>query len=419
MKIKSVSRLKHTVDFSSSLSAKNGVCASGAAVVGKTLRSVNAFSAVKLSANEDMIGFGGEGAGYLCVVARDKVFRYDKRLLRKAFDMDGDCDSYAGIVGRDYVYVSPSSGGMWRIDRQSALDMGLLNYVGLAYVGERVVGLDSGSAVYFGDVGSNKLQTNASYTSNIALRTPCQGLACVSNNVLYALGPTCYKLVFDADKENLQSLKIAQGLDKVVSASVAVMGDAVIFATVTGLYALKNDKVTRIFVKSGGIFEDYSKCRARVWRGKYVLTDLSGETALSYALDVDTQTCCCVLPKGLTDIVDYQGDVYAIFQDGKLYKMDKDVYSDLYYAVNDVDFNRTQAKYLRRVNIQTKYDLQLRLTSEEETRLLTVKGKRAMQSLTVYLKGHSFNIEIRANGQTELKKLEITADVYEEDKYGC
>lgn len=416
-KVKGVSRLRYTVDFARGLNAKNGIFASGAEVTDGVLRSTNAFAPVNQQTEEEFIGFGGATESFLCVVSRNKAFRFDKKLLRKAFDMDDDCVSYTRLVGRSCVYVSPDSGGLWRVDKQQAADMGGLDYAGLAYVNERVAGLALGSRIYFGATGTDKLATNSSATRNIVLQSNCQGLACVSNNVVYALGPTCYKLIFNADNENIQALKIAQGLDDVVSQTVAVMGSTVIFATARGLYALKNDKITRIFAKGGGIADDFTDCRACVWRGKYVLTNVGGQ-ALSYALDVDTQSCCCVLPQGLIDIADFQGETYAVFQDGKLYKMQKNAYSDMVYAVSDVDFNRTQAKYLRRINVQTRYDVQLRLSSDEEMRLLTVKGKRALQSITVFLKGSSFSLEIRSSGQAELKKLEITADVYEEDKYG-
>lgn len=425
-----VQTVAYVEDFSIDLSNADAFECRGVKVDNKVLRSFNDCEV--LDEKVQYLGLAGTNGTNLFLYSGKNYRMFDgkafKNLMMKMplsgkASVDGRYDIY-----RDRAYMAFDDDGVLVYD-ESFTPMPVARWAfrdsakDIAVVNERLVILtDDGVNLRFSECGKRLYSDDeiAGYTvPAIALPSAVQAICRFSNNVLYALGNVCYKLTFSADEQDIKVVTIADGIGEVVTHSVARLADKVVFATVNGLRVLRNDKVTPIFSELSNAVSSFQDCKASAWRGNYVLTIPRGQGRCGYVLDVDHNKCVALLNNDVSEICVYDGRDYAVTADGKLIRYVDGAYAGGIFVRSRVDFGNSRRKYLRRLNVATKYDVEVIVTDEYGVaRSYRVKGSDKRQSIRVYGAGRAFGLQVRSFGATEVTELTLTAETYKEDYYG-
>lgn len=426
-----VQTVTYVEDFHLDLTSSDALRSYAIKVKNNVLRGFNKL--VSLDTRNDYMGIAGVNGDCLFVFSNRSFRKYDgekfSRLIGKA-PFEGNLTSADARhdIYRDVAYLAFDADGILlhklNSEPQSFRWAFSVSALDVAVVNERLAVLtDNGSTIRFAPCGQ-RLYSDAEIDDGeiapaITLPSRVQAIKRFNNNTLYALGQTCYKLTFSANERDIKVVTVADGLDKVVQHSVAVVGNAVLFATETGMYKLVNDKVKPVFGGLSKVVDNFKDCNARAYRGKYALSVPFGQGRVVYVLDVESGKCEAILQRDVKDVCVYNGLDAVVTADGVLAQAAPNEYAPSRFVRSNVDFCLSGSKYLRNVDIVTKYDVELTVTNEDGVkRALQVKGSDKMQRLRVYLKGGAFRLEVGSSGQTEVSYLALTAQTYKEVKYG-
>lgn len=424
-----VQALTYAEDFAIDLSSSDALLCDGVTTHNNVLRALNGYEL--FGARNDYKGIVGAGSRRLFVHNNKMMYVYDGERFTNSLakipypnpeSVDARYDFY-----RDAPYLAFDDDGVITFDENSspnsqrwAFNDGAQD---VAMVNERLVMLtQDGFVLRFSDCGKklySDSEARGDIVATITLPTAAQAIHRFDNNTLYVLGDVCYKATFSADEQDVKLNAVAQGLGTVVRRSVAQVGDSIVFATRNRLYALRNGKVTPVFEPLRGAVSSFDECSARAWRGLYVLTVPYDGGRRAYALDVLNGKCSAVLWKDVTDLCVFKDDDVMVKSDGTLVRSTDSAYNNARFVRSNVDFGVTRCKFLRRLNVTTKYDVYVVISDDGGLkRTYTVKGSPNPQTVNINGKGKSFAIEINSKGRMEVTAFSLVAEAYKEVYYG-
>lgn len=420
-------QLSHVENFAIDLASSDALSCYNIKVDNNVLRSYGALK--QLGLNSKCVNIIGIAGDYL-------VYQFQRSIARRykngtilgipsfcSFSQDSTDGCYA--VHHDYVYVTYDQSGLLTYDFKNGFtttnpyqSFTNIHLNDVAVVDERPAVLMEERKIYFAECGDCKFENYDKINSYLELPTPVQAIKSLGGNTLYALGDTCYKITFSADESNIKTTAIAWGLNSVVNHSVAVMADKIIFATLGGLYVLRGDKVTKIFSQMDAAIPSYADCRGNVWRGKYALSVVNGKSRTMYVLDLDNGMCSSIMHGDTKNICFYDGEDYVLSGD-RFKTITHDIATDSHFVRRGIDFNSNSRKYLRRLIINTKYDVDVYLTVDGAKRCYRIKGSDNVQSVPIVGNGRVFDVEICAQQQRlNISHFELLAETYKEENYG-
>lgn len=412
--------VKYIENFALNLSSKDVLSCDGVRVKDNVLRGLCApVRCISQNNFDGLIGYDGTSCCYLHTAQGITRYNITDAKVEDAVLWGVDHPNVCATFYRNKPYIVVVDGGLFRSDGKYYTLLVSKPIRSVAVAGERIVVLSSdGLEVFFGDSGTETVSLATKHPSpSLTLDTQCQALHAFGNNTIYALGPTCYKITLSDNLADIKVQRIAYGLSCVAEHSVATVGDSVVFATFNGLYRLKKDKITRIFSGLDNMFRNYNGARSGLWHDYYTLLVPNGTKRKAFALDVDKQECVGVLYDGLRDIKFFNYKHYMLFSDGTLNYEYPLVSYPSRFVRSAIDFGVAERKYLRRLNIITKMNVDVYVTDDRRTRCLHVKGGKAMQSIPLNGQGRTFTLEIRSKGELEVTCLELVADIYKEAQY--
>lgn len=424
-------QLTYVEDFRIDLSSTDALKSYGAQVDNGVLRGLRECETVEQS--RAYLGIAGASSKYLFVYSNASLWRYDgenaTHIQRKSPRIDPYSKEARYDIYRDIAYLAFDDDGIIRFDENADTVNQRWAYLDaaqdIAVVNERIIMLtDNGRCLRFAECGKRlysdvENRNGRDVTPVISLPTVAQAICRADYNTLYVLGDTCYKVIFSANEQDIKLTQIASGVGKAVRASVARVGNRIVFATEAGLRCLKNDVITPLFDGLSNVVSNFSFVKARAWRGEYALTVPYGEGLRTYLLNVDDERCSALLWKDASDPTEFGGKDYLLTANGKLVCVKEDVFAPARFVRTRIDFGSGNYKYLRRLNVTTKYDVEISVTYDNGvTNVYRFKGSDEPQTLNIFGKSRAFGIEIRSQGQIEVSALSIKAETYKEDYYG-
>lgn len=420
--------LRYVEDFSLDMSSPDAIGSYGVSADGGVLKGLAQCKAIDDGFTYK--GIVGANSKYLFVHTNKTFYRHDgekPHLVMHKIPVTGEYSSderYA--VYRDAAYLALDNDGVMRYDE--AADSPAKRWVfkthviDFDFVNERMAFLcENGFVLRFSECGEQALTQDGDDgcpAPAITLPTQAQAVCRLGQNTLYVLGDVCYKVTFSADEKDIVLKPVASGIGSVIHHSVARVGDKIVFASKQRTYCLYGDRVSAVFEGLSRVINDFSAVRARAWRGKYALSVPVEDGYRTFLLDVDQNKCVSMLWKDVCDVTQHKGADYMLDSNGKLYRSDEG-YAPCRF-VRTIDFGDERYKYLRRLNVASKYDVTLLITDESGTTVsLSVKGSGKPQTFKLYCKSRVFTLEIISNGQLELTALSLTAEAAKEAYYGC
>ena len=277
----------------------------------------------------------------------------------------------------------------------------------LAVCYDRIFGV-SGKDLYMTDAGDISAWDN---NLTINAHTPLD--AVVALDKLYVLGDTCYSLTPNAEEINMKFVPFCFGIGAVQADSVVAFEKYAVFASTNGLYMLTSNTVTPIFTKLND-YIIFDGCVACLHNGKYFVTckrkdgDMTNDILL--VLDTDSEKIVSVLDVKAQHISSIDGKLYAVINNKLYFASDIDVESSY---VDTVDFGCSNVKYLDKLVIRTKTDVDVWIDNGVEKRRYRVLGKNSIQSVPLTGSGRQFTVEVQARNGLKLDCVELTARTYE------
>ncbi len=424
------SRVTYTENFALDLSSDDCLLCDGIVADNKVLRGVNVMQSI--DARTDYKGIVGASSKYL-FVHTNKVFRrYDgtefKNLSIKMPVINPESIDARYDIYRDKAYLAFDQDGVIKYDDENVTSQLAERWAfndaveAVAVVNERVAVLTkNGTRLRFAPCNQRLYSEGEQGYVMPSVDFPCsvQAIKRLDYNTLYALGSNCYKVTFSADETDIKFKTVASGLGKVIMHSVVVLGGKIIFATENGLYALHNDAVTPIFPELNKAVRSYEGSRANAWRGKYVLSVPFNQGRVVYVLDVSRSKCEAMLNRDIFDIHQFNGRDCAVNVNGELVAAVDGVFRPSVFVRSGIDFKCNENKFLRKMYIAAKYDVDVFITDGfGEKRLYRVKGGDKSQSVNIFGKGKAFTVEIRSRGKMEVTEFSLVAETYKEEYYG-
>lgn len=423
-------RVKYVENFAIDLSSKDSLCCDNVRVENNVLRGFGALTDVM-----------GHGVKFFNIIGvnKDLLYLQHKQYIYKyaGINSPGKIPMFANVTGdntdgryvisRNMLYLTYDQDGLWA--HNTGLAASQINVFhtfcashldDVEVVNERPVVLFEEKKIRFTDCDDITFkkydETSGGY---FELPSRVQAIKSLGANTLYAFGETCYKITFSADEADITVNVVARGLSRVFNHSVAAIGKKIVFATLDGLYVLQGDKVTRIFRQIDASLPRYDNCYGSVWRGKYAFSvEYKGERS-TYVLDVDKQTCSAVLHKDVKEICSFKDNDYVLSTNGTFSRIENETFTDSRFVRSGIDFGISARKYLRRLVIQTNYDVDVYLTVDGVKRCYRIKGGGRIQSVLVVGSGRVFDVEIHAQQrQLQISRFELLAETYKEDNYG-
>lgn len=326
---------------------------------------------------------------------------------------------------RDSFYLTYDNKAIYKAEEKQHTVLSDLSVItAIAFVNDRLVALQKGKKLYFSEAGDERITFTATddkpESPSVTLPGDCQAIVSVKRNELYLLGEECYKMTVSADFTDVKLDCIASLDSKVSKRTVKVINDKVVFATAKRLYVLSGGKVKRIFADfDKAVDNDYSVCRASVVADKYVLSRPYGNVRRAYVLDLDKECCIGVLGDNVVEVTLFGDRGFVATTDEYLKEYVPLLgYDDGVYVRAQVDFGTTQRKFLRKLNIRSKYDVDVRITDENGSRTLLVRGSERLQSIPLTGSGVFFDYRILSRGQMRVDCFELVAHTYKEAYYG-
>ena len=303
---------------------------------------------------------------------------------------------------------SCTSGTYYTANGYMATKMCTDYYPSMAVCYNRIFGVN-GKDLYMTEAGDAMNWENVlKITSSTVLN------AVVALDKLYVLGDTCYTLSPDAEELNMKFAPFCYGIGTVQPESVASIGKRAIFASNNGLFQLTSSAIKPIFTQLND-FVSFDGCVACVHQGRYYVTckrkdkDMTCNDIL-LVLDVDSEQIDAVLDVQAQHISSIGGVLY-ISIGMKLHKK-TDVNVESSYC-QTVDFGCSDVKYLNKLSIRSRSDVDVWIKGDGEKRRYRIKGKNTLQHLPVAGFGRQFDVEVQALNGMKLDSIELTARSYE------
>ena len=284
------------------------------------------------------------------------------------------------------------------------------HYPSLAVCYGRIFGVN-GTTLCITPAGA---KDSSMWSQSSKITSPTELNAVVALDKVYALGDTCYALSPDAQDIDMHFAPICYGIGKVQTETVATIGNRAFFASTKGLYQVKSNEVKPVFTELND-FVSFDGCVACAYQGKYYVTckrkdgDMTQNDIL-LVLDVDSETIYAVFDVCAQHVNTLAGTLYIVINN-EVYTVCKDDTESCYGET--VDFNCTDVKYLDKLAIKTRSDVDVWIKGNGEKRRYRIKGKNSIQSIPVTGSGRQFEVEIEAHNGMQLDMVELTARSYE------
>lgn len=395
------------------------------------LRGLNGCA--KIDDERTYMGIAGASDKYLFLHTDKALYKFDgekaSHIMTKIPAINPVSKDARYEIYRNAAYVAFDDDGVIRFDESAENVKQRWAYADgaqdVAVVNERIVMLtENGTVLRFAECGGRvfsdvEIRQGNPPAPTVTLPTAAQAICRLGLNTLYVLGDTCYKATFSADEQEIKLRPIASGLGVVALHSVAQVGDSIVFAAANRLYRLRNDKITPVFGALSSAIRDFSAVRARAFNGFYALTVPHGNGRRTCLCDVNDESLCAVLWKDASDVTRYGATAFMLGLDGTLMREVEGEFAPLLYVRSRIDFGVNSVKYLRRLYITAKYDVDVTISNEQNSaRRYRVKGSDRPQSIAICGKGKEFRVEISSQGATEVSALSFTAETYKEAYYG-
>lgn len=249
------------------------------------------------------------------------------------------------------------------------------------------------------------------------------------------------KISIYTSKEDFSVTHLYTSSSRIFENSICVCGDKVFFMTRDGLYSFNGTTVTKICEKYDKYFKnlDNSNCSSACLDGKYYIATRcdfnDGETVGCEAnegfvnnvlFEVDLKNFELNLLRGV-DIINilsvdcpYLSKLCACFNDkaqkiGELCFNGKDFLTNNKKAwqsyATDLGYNAKRKK-LKELILTTKYNCEIEIISDEETKTYSFSGSDAEQRLAICVSGKTFQFKFKTDAEKcEICKPMIVFDV--------
>ncbi|MCH5156336.1 MAG: hypothetical protein J1G02_00490 [Clostridiales bacterium] len=312
------------------------------------------------------------------------------------------------VIYQDALVFSCSTGTYSTVDGVESNKMTSAYFTCLEVYGDRIFGIN-GKQLYMTKAGDIRRWDE---TVNITAHSELDAL--VALDKLYILGDTCYTLKADGLDYNMKFEPFGYNVGKVQTFSVAKLGKRAIFASTNGLYEVKNNTLSAIFTQLND-FVSFDGAVACVHNGKYYIAckrkdgdQLVNDILLE--LDVDSNRIVAVLDAKVENICSTDGKIYAVI--GNMLYVNTDEPTVSCYC-KTVDFKTSDVKYLDRLIVRTKSDLEVWIDNGTENRRYKVCGKNTTQRLPITGAGRQFTVSVQSQGNMQLDSMELSARTYE------
>ena len=353
-----------------------------------------------------VIGTNGEVIYVLC---DDGM--YSIRTSTMGWLSDDIASSATSCIYRGDMIISSDEFGTYFVTQNKAQSIYKDGFSSLTVCADRILGLYQNKVRYTA-AGERDGFANG---ETITLPTDCDALVTVDDKV-YVLGNTCYTISPKADDIEFKFSYFAKNIGVVSERSVVVYNGRAVFASKSGLYQISSDKITPIFTQLCEAV-DFAGSVATWFDGKYYLscrTKDSSETLndVTLILDLDSEEIVGVLDIGFESMCANSHTIY-VTREGHQYRIVNEV-SIGRFVKSKIDFATDKKKFLDRLTVTTRNDLDVAIHSENETRLYKIKGKKTAQKINLRDMGWEFSIELSSVDGLDVENLELYAHVCEE-----
>ena len=321
---------------------------------------------------------------------------------------DTTVTAMSSCVYRGDVILSAKGFGTYFATKSVALKVYDDGFASMTVCADRIFGLQDNEIRYTA-AGERDGWGNG---QKITLPTACDALVTLGEKV-YALGNTCYTLEPKADDIDFKLSVFANNMGAVAARSTVAYNGRVVFGTSKGLYQISSNKITPIFTHLYDTI-DFTNCAGTLYDGKYYLccrSRNSGATDpdLTLILDLDREEILGVLDIGYDSITAVSNRIVFTRQ-GHCYWVDYTAIGGR-FVKNNVNFATDKKKFLDRLTVTTRNDLDVTIRSETETRLYKIKGKKTAQKINLRDMGWEFSIELSSPDGLDVENLAIDAHV--------
>lgn len=249
------------------------------------------------------------------------------------------------------------------------------------------------------------------------------------------------KISIYTSKKDFSFTHLYTSASKIFEDSVCVCGNKVLFMTRDGFYSFNGNSVDKIMPEADVYFKnlDNTNCSSACLNGKYYLATkcdfadeenvgCESETYVNNVLfEVDIDTFALQVYRGV-DVrkvlaVDnpYMSKLCACFYNENKQKIGQLVPNGKTFSNSNLKVwksfktdleNRGKRKKIKELIINSKYDCQVVISSDEETKTFEILGSEKEQRLSISLYGKLFEVEFRTNqANIEICKPMLVFDV--------
>ena len=233
----------------------------------------------------------------------------------------------------------------------------------------------------------------------VDLPTPCVTL--VDNGELYAIGNDVYKIQPEGEESNFVVSKICSNVGNVQRETACAYGKKILFVADGKICTLQHGYIKELATVS--VQNAFATMHCGLY---YLFGDLAGKKVaiaynphsgkVVYRYDISAQT------------VYSDGDNLYVTDGQNGYVLTYDTQPS-YWKSQPINFDDGLATmYLHRLLIQTSYDVNVTITSDQ-VRNYSLKGKDGVQSLLIAGHGKNITVDVCANGKMNVKMLSVTA----------
>lgn len=249
------------------------------------------------------------------------------------------------------------------------------------------------------------------------------------------------KISIYSSKNDFSFTHLYTSSSKIYENSVCVCGDKVFFMARDGLYTFNGNSVDKIMENCDKYFKnlDNSNCCCACLNGKYYLATNcdfndgnsigceSSDYVNNVLFEIDIETLALNMLRGVDIRMllsidnpfmnklcacfynDYKQRVGELTDDGKVFENSQGKLWKSFYTDLDYKFKR---KKIKEIIINTLYDCQVEIKSDEETKTFNFVGSEKEQRLPVCVYGKNFQFTFKTDSQNcEISKPMIVFDV--------
>lgn len=319
----------------------------------------------------------------------------------------------AGCVFRSNFYLSGTGIGTNEVANDiTPKSVSNRYFTSMAVCSDRIFGLYANEVRYC-EAG---IPNNWEYGEMLVLPERCDALIAVDGKV-YVLGNTCYTLTPHAEHIEFKFSRIAHNLGAVAKYSVLNYNGCGVFASSNGLFKISSGKITPIFTQLNDLL-DFSRSASAFFKGKWYLTCRTKSSSgiindVTLKLDLDKEEVEGVLEYGFEVLAATPSVIYGL-RNEEFHSFAQDT-SLGRFVKSGIDFATDEKKFLDRLSVTTLHDLDVKIRSENETRLYKVKGKNSLQKINLRDMGWEFSIELSSDAGLSVKNLTLEAHTSKEE----